>query len=46
MMPRETPRDPYAPVSPEIEAQVQELLKRPYRKVISGDADEGFLRDS
>ena len=42
-MPRETPRDPYAPVSPEIEAQVQELLKRPYRKVISGDADEGFL---
>jgi antitoxin HicB len=43
MMPRETPRDPYAPVSPEIEAQVQEILKRPYRKVISGDADEGFL---
>jgi antitoxin HicB len=35
--------DPYAPVSPEIEAQVQEILKRPYRKVISGDADEGFL---
>lgn len=36
-------RDPYAPVSPEIEAQVQEILKRPYRKVITGDADEGFL---
>jgi antitoxin HicB len=38
-----TTHDPYAPVSPEIEAQVQEILKRPYRKVISGDADEGFL---
>ena len=36
-------RDPYAPVSPEIQAQVQEIMKRPYRKVISGDADEGFL---
>jgi antitoxin HicB len=35
--------DPYAPVSQEIAAQVQEIMKRPYRKVISGDADEGFL---
>jgi antitoxin HicB len=38
-----TTRDPYAPASPEIAAQVQEILKRSYRKVISGDADEGFL---
>jgi antitoxin HicB len=38
-----TTRDPSAPVAPEIEAQVQEIMKRPYRKVISGDADEGFL---
>jgi antitoxin HicB len=36
-------RDPDAPVAPEIEAQVQEVMKRPYRKIISGDADEGFL---
>lgn len=32
-----------APFTPEIEARVQELLQRPYRKVISGDADEGYL---
>ena len=38
-----TTHDPYAPVSPEIQAQVQQIMKRPYRKVISGDADEGFL---
>ena len=38
-----TVRDPYAPVSPEITAQAEEIMKRPYRKVISGDADEGFL---
>ena len=38
-----TTRDPYAPVSPEIAAQVEEIMKRPYRKVISGDAEEGFL---
>lgn len=42
-MAQATTHDPYAPVSPEIEAQVQEIMKRPYRKVISGDADEGFL---
>ena len=42
-MTQATAHDPYAPVAPEIEAQVQEILKRPYRKVISGDADEGFL---
>ena len=38
-----TTRDPYAPVAPEIEARVQEIMKCPYRKVITGDADEGFL---
>jgi antitoxin HicB len=38
-----TTRDPYAPVAPEIEAQAQEIMKRSYRKVISGDAEEGFL---
>ena len=42
-MTQATTHDPYAPVSPEIEAQVQEILKRPYRKVITGDAEEGFL---
>lgn len=35
--------DPYAPVAPEIEALAQEIIQRPYRKVISGDAEEGFL---
>ena len=42
-MTQATTHDPYAPVSPEIEAQLQEILKRPYRKVISGDTEEGFL---
>jgi antitoxin HicB len=37
--------DPYAPVPPEIAAQVAEIIQRPYRKVISGDADEGFRID-
>jgi antitoxin HicB len=30
-------------VSPEIARQVEEIMARPYRKVISGDAEEGFL---
>ena len=38
-----TQRDPYAPVSPEIARQVEEIMARPYRKVITGDAEEGFL---
>ncbi|MBA2447498.1 MAG: type II toxin-antitoxin system HicB family antitoxin [Chloroflexi bacterium] len=29
-----------------IEQQVQELLKRPYRKVIRGDTEEGFLAEA
>ncbi|MAG35800.1 MAG: toxin-antitoxin system HicB family antitoxin [Dehalococcoidia bacterium] len=31
------------PVPPEIAAQVEAYLRKPYHKVISGDADEGFL---
>ncbi|MDP8924228.1 MAG: type II toxin-antitoxin system HicB family antitoxin [Chloroflexota bacterium] len=42
-MSQETTRDPYAPVPPEIQQKVAEIMKRPYRKVISGDAEEGFL---
>jgi antitoxin HicB len=38
-----TPRTrPDAPISPEIARQVDEIMRRPYRKVISGNADEGF----
>ena len=36
-------RDPYAPFTADIETQTREIVKRPYRKVISGDADDGFL---
>ena len=36
-------RDPAAPFSPQIEAQAREIMKRPYRKVISGNAEEGYL---
>ena len=32
-----------APFAPEIEAQARLLVSRPYRKVISGDADAGYL---
>jgi len=32
-----------APFSPEIEAEARRLVSRPYRKVISGDSDVGFL---
>jgi antitoxin HicB len=38
-------RDPAAPFAPEIERHAREIMKRPYRKVISGDADEGYLID-
>jgi predicted RNase H-like HicB family nuclease len=38
-----TTHDPTAPVSPEIERQVAEIMARPYRKVITGDAEDGFL---
>jgi len=36
-------RDPYAPFAPEIEAAARAMMRRPFRKVISGDAEEGFL---
>jgi antitoxin HicB len=39
----QTTHDPYAPVSPEIARRVEEIMARPYRKVISGDGEEGFL---
>ena len=42
-MTRQMTKDPRAPIDPAIERQVAEIMKRPYRKVISGDADEGFL---
>jgi antitoxin HicB len=29
--------------SPETERQIEEILRRPYRKIISGDPEEGFL---
>src|SRR5215208_4965856 len=38
-----TQRDPFAPVPPQIARQVEEIMVRPYRKVITGDAEEGFL---
>jgi antitoxin HicB len=38
-----TTLDPAAPVPPEIERQVAEIMARPYRKVITGDAADGFL---
>lgn len=34
---------PAAPFSSEIEAEARAIMSRPYRKVISGDADDGFL---
>src|SRR3712207_3229989 len=36
-------KDPRAPIDPAIERQVAEIMKRPYRKVITGDAEAGFL---
>lgn len=42
-MATETRHDPYAPVPPEIARQVVEIMMRPYRKIITGDPEEGFL---
>jgi antitoxin HicB len=36
-------RDLSAPFTPAIEAKARSIMQRPYRKVISGNADEGFL---
>lgn len=37
--------DPRRPVDPGIEAQVAEMMKRSYRKVISGNPEQGFLAE-
>ena len=34
---------PSPPVGPDVECRVTELMALPYRKVITGDADEGYL---
>jgi antitoxin HicB len=34
---------PSRPIAPEIIRQVERLMARPYRKVITGDAADGFL---
>lgn len=36
-------RDLAAPFTPEIESEALAIMQRPYRKVISGNAEEGFL---
>jgi len=36
-------RDPARPVALAIDRQVAAIMQRPYHKVISGDAEEGFL---
>lgn len=36
---------PEAPVNPAIEAQVQALLRKPWRMVVHGDPDEGYLAE-
>src|SRR5688500_2343910 len=35
-----------APPTQEVEARVRELLERPYRMVIKGDAEEGYLAEA
>jgi|tagenome__1003787_1003787.scaffolds.fasta_scaffold20592683_1 antitoxin HicB len=42
-MTRQRIRDPYAPAPPEIEAQAREMMRRPYRKVLSPLPEGGFL---
>ncbi len=37
---------PDAPVAPEVDAQVRELLKRPYRMVVRGDPERGYLAEA
>lgn len=41
----EAPIDPRAPVDPVVQAQVAEIMRRPYRKVITGDREQGFLAE-
>src|SRR5689334_14935629 len=35
-----------APPAPEVEAAVQALLRRPYRMVVQGDPEEGYLAEA
>ena len=35
-----------APPLPEVDTRVRELLQRPYRMVIRGDAEEGYLAEA
>jgi antitoxin HicB len=44
-MARTTTR-PDAPVAPEVEARVAELLRRPYRMVVRGEPAEGYLAEA
>ncbi len=37
--------DSQAPIDPIIEARVAEIMKRRYRKVITGDPEQGFLAE-
>jgi antitoxin HicB len=37
--------DPQAPVDPKVEARVAEIMRRPYRKVITGDNEQVFLAE-
>jgi predicted RNase H-like HicB family nuclease len=39
----ERTRTPYDPAPPEIQRQVGELMKRPYRMVVQGEPVEGYL---
>jgi antitoxin HicB len=45
-MARTTATRPDAPVAPEVEARVEELLRRPYRMVIRGEPAEGYLAEA
>ncbi len=37
--------DPEVPIDPTVEARVAEIMKRPYRKVVTGDREQGFLAE-
>jgi len=39
----DTAHAPDAPVAPAVLERVQEVMRRPYRMVIQGDPDEGYL---
>ena len=41
----QTIHDPYAPAPPEITKEAEAIMARPYRKLITGDAEEGYRID-